>query len=188
MNLASIAGKRQGISFLEMLISSALFLLALGLCGQLAMAGIHTRQRNTERNGAFRQTVTLFHQLQRDLQDCEQVYQPDLNDLAPHLPGQNEPPLALRVTRADGTPLVVSWKVAEETLCRTLYRPDFNPLVVASQVPLAGEFPDKSSGVERFLVQLEPPGQHFGSRLLRLELDCAKPAAQKLISTIELPR
>lgn len=171
-----------------MLISAALFLLALGLCGQLAMAGIHTRQRNTERNSAFRQTVTLFHQLQRDLQDCEGVYLPDLNDLAAHQPGQNGPPLTLRVTRGDGVVQVVAWKIDAETLSRTLYRPDFDPAASATQVPQPGELPLKSAGVERFLLQLEPPGQHYGNRLLRIELDCAKPAEQKLISTVELPR
>ncbi len=173
---------RRGITLLEVLISSGLFLLALVLCGELAMAGIRTRSRNSDRNGAFRQTVTLFHQLQRDLQDCKQVYLPDIQDLNAHQPGRDSAPLILRNLGPDGTPQVISWMLAGEQLSRTLYRTDFDPLLPATHLALADQRPLKCLGVGRFLLVLEPPGNHYGNRLLRVELDCAKPAQQKLIA------
>lgn len=172
---------RRGISMLEMLICCSLFLLALVLCGQLALAGINTRRHSMEQNGAFRQTVTLFYQLQRDLQESRQIYLPDLNDLGPHQPGLDSASLVLRRVSGDASPEVVGWTLKGQQLSRTLYRPDFDPNVPASQLPLSNEIPRQVAGVGRFLVQLEAPGQHFGIRLVRLELDCAKPADQKLI-------
>jgi hypothetical protein len=171
---------------LEMLICSGLFLLALALCGQLAMAGINTRRHSMEQNGAFRQTVTLFYQLQRDVQQCQQVYLPDLTDLAPHQPGSNSSALVLRLLAGTGSAQVVGWTLNGQEWSRTLYQNDFDPAVPATHLPAVEGLPHKVVGVDRFLVQLEGPGQHFGHRLLRLELDCSKPAEQKLISSQKL--
>ena len=179
---------RRGLSIVEMLISSALFLLALGLCGTLAMAGINTRRQRMDQNGAFRESVTLFHQLQRDVQESKQVYLPDLDTLAAYQPGKTSPSLVLRLVSGEGNPEVVGWTLLDEQLVRTLYRNDFDPALPATQQPDPNSLAHKARGISRFLIQLEPPGKHFGSRLLRLELDCAKPADQKLVASQMLPR
>ena len=78
--------KRAGITFLEILVSGALFLLALGVCGELAIVGIRSRNQSMNKNGEFRANLTLLHQLQVDLKEVRGIYLPDLSDLAAHLP------------------------------------------------------------------------------------------------------
>lgn len=169
-----------------MLICAGLFLLALVLCGQLALAGVRTRQQTQDRNGAFRQVVTLFHQLQRDLQQCRQIYCPDLELLAVHHPGQGSPALVLRGVGEAGAPSVLAWTLNQGELVRRFYGNDFHPAWTATHLPLPGSQSRRSLGVKSLALQLQPPGHNFGSRLLLLELQTSETVPQRLTSTLVL--
>lgn len=177
---------QRGLTLLEILICAGLFSLALALCGQLALAGVRTRQQAEDRNGAFRQVVTLFHQLQRDIQQSRQIYCPDPDSLAVHHPGQGSSALVLRVVGEAGMPGVVAWTLSEGELIRRLYRNDFNPAWLITQAPLPGSQLRRSPGVKRFSLQLQPPGKNYGSRLLVVDLEFFDPVPQRLTSTLLL--
>lgn len=176
----------RGFSLLEVLICAGLFGLALALCGQLALAGVRTRQQTQDRNGAFRRAVTLVHQLQRDIQESRQIYSPDLDGLAVHHPGQGASALVLRSLAEAGAPVVVGWTLAQGELVRRFYSNDFNPALVATHLPLPGEPPRRCPGFQGFSVQLQPPGKNFGNRLLVLDLQLSAPVPQRLTSTLLL--
>ena len=46
---------------LEVLISGGLFVMALALCGELAVVGIRSRNQSMNKNGEFRANLTLLH-------------------------------------------------------------------------------------------------------------------------------
>ncbi|MBS2039949.1 hypothetical protein JST97_33495 [bacterium] len=174
------------MTLLEVLISGSLFLLALAICAELAVVSVRSRNQAMNKNGEFRANLTLLHQLQLDLKECRQIYQPDLSDLGPHRPGVDSSSLVLRLPGPDGNPRVLGWNVAGSELRRTIYRPDFNPLVAASQVPALNERSLTTEGIGHFTVQMLPPGQNYGSQLLRIQMDCLKPALQKIDLTLRL--
>lgn len=175
---------RRAHTLLELLIASTLFLLALAVCGQLAITGVRSRQQGMERNHDFRQIITVFHQLEREVRSCQALYLPDLSDLNPVQPGLTAPPLVVVVHDPEGQPQVMAWSWREDQLLRTQYRPDFDPGLLASQIPLAQTRQLKSPGVQAFRVQLEAPGPNFGARLVRLEVQCAPPLQHQLVTTI----
>lgn len=175
---------RSAHTLLELLISSALFLIVLTVCGQLAVTGVKSRQQGMDRNHDFRQIVTLFHQMEREVRSCQTLYLPDLSDFSPAQPGVTAPPLVVVVVDPEGQPQVMAWSWRQEELLRTQYRPDFDPSSPASQQPLAQTRQLKSPGIQGFRVQLEPPGPNFGARLIRLEVECAPPLKHRLITAI----
>lgn len=168
------------MTILEVLISGGLFVLALALCGELAVMGIRSRSQSMNKNGEFRANLTLLHQLQVDLKETRQIYLPDLSDLAAHQPGTDSAALVLRLPAMDGSPRVVGWNLANQELRRIIYRPDFHPGVPASHLPQPNERTLTTQGIGNFTLQLEPPGQNYGSKLLRIRMDCLKPALQKI--------
>lgn len=172
--------RRSGLTILEVLISGGLFVLALALCGELAVMGIRSRSQSMNKNGEFRANLTLLHQLQVDLKEARQIYLPDLSDLAPHQPGLDSAALVLRLPAPDGAPRVVGWNLADSELRRIIYQPDFNPLVPASHLPQPNERTLTTQGIGNFTLQLQPPGEHYGSKLLRVRMDCLRPALQKI--------
>ena len=174
------------MTILEVLISGGLFLLALALCGELAVMGIRSRNQSMNKNGEFRANLTLLHQLQVDLKETRQIYLPDLNDLAAHQPGKDAAALVLRLPGPDGTPRVVGWNLENMELRRVVYKPDFNPAVPASHVPKPQERTLTTRGIGNFTLQLEPPGQNYGSKLLHIKMDCLDPALQKIEVTQRL--
>ncbi|MFN8606339.1 MAG: hypothetical protein U0931_02320 [Vulcanimicrobiota bacterium] len=174
------------MTILEVLFSGSLFLLALAVCSQLAIVSIRSRNQSMNKNGEFRANLTLLHQLQVDLKECRQIYLPDLSDLAPHRPGLDSPALVLSLPAADGSPRVLGWSLSGSQLRRTFYRPDFDPAVLASQVPLTDERSLNCEGIGNFTLQMQPPGQNYGSKLLRIQMDCLKPALQKIDVTQRL--
>lgn len=174
------------MTLLEVLISGSLFLLALAVCGELAVVSIRSRNQAMNKNGQFRANLTVLHQLELDLKESRQIYLPDLSDLAPHRPGLDSPSLVLRLPAPDGTPRVLGWNVSGDELRRTIYKPDFNPAVPASQLPAPNERNLSTEGIANFTLQMLPPGQNYGSQLLRLQMDCLKPALQKIDLTLRL--
>lgn len=170
----------------EVLISGGLFVLAVGLCGELAVMGIRSRSQSMNKNGEFRANLTLLHQLQVDLKETREIYLPDLSDLAPHQPGTDSTALVLRLPGPDGAPRVVGWNMRSNQLRRTIYKPDFNPLVPASHVPESNQRTLTTEGIGNFTLQLEPPGQNYGSKLLRIRMDCMRPALQKIDFSLRL--
>ncbi|MBN9415763.1 hypothetical protein ABS71_06700 [bacterium SCN 62-11] len=174
------------MTILEVLISGGLFVLALALCGELAVMGIRSRNQSMNKNGEFRANLTLLHQLQVDLKETRQIYLPDLNDLAPHQPGKDSAALVLRLPGPDGSPRVVGWNIQDLELRRVIYKPDFNPAVPASHVPQPQERTLNTRGIGNFTLQLEPPGQNYGSKLLHIQMDCLDPALQKIEVTQRL--
>lgn len=168
------------MTILEVLISSGLFVLALALCGELAVMGIRSRNQSMNKNGEFRANLTLLHQLQVDLKEARQIYLPDVNDLAPHRPGQGSAALVLRLPGPDGSPRVVGWTTDSTELRRIIYRPDFNPAAPATHLPQPQERMLTTQGIGNFTLQLDPPGQNFGGKLLRIRMDCLDPALQKV--------
>lgn len=175
---------RSAHTLLELLISSALFLLALAVCGQLAVTGVKSRQQGMDRNQDFRQIVTLFHQMEREVRSCQALYLPDLSDYNPTQPGVSAPSLVVVVQDPDGQPQVMAWSFRQDELLRIQYRPDFDPTTPASQQPLSQARQLKSPGIKNFRVQLEPPGSNFGARLIRLEIECAPPLHHRLVTTV----
>ena len=178
--------RRAGITLLEILVSGALFLLALGVCGELAIVGIRSRNQSMNKNGEFRANLTLVHQLQVDLKEVRGIYSPDLSDLAAHRPGVDSASLVLRLPAPDGSPRVVGWNLVESQLQRTIYRPDFNPAAPASHIPQPDERVLTTNGIGHFSLQLEPPGQHYGATLVRSEIECSKPVLQRIVMTQRL--
>jgi len=172
--------KRRGMTILEVLISGSLFLLALAVCGELAVVSIRSRNQAMNKNAEFRANLTLIHQLQVDLKECRQVYMPDLSDLAAHQPGVDSASLVLRLPGPDGNPRVLGWNVQGSELKRTIYNPDFNPAVVATHVPAPDQHTLTTGGIGNFTIQMQPPGQNYGGKLLRIQMDCLKPALQKI--------
>lgn len=178
--------KRKGTTMIELLIACTLFLLALGLCGRLAVLGMRSRAQGMDKNSEFRRIITLFHQLQQDTQSAQTIYLPDLEDYASHQPGVNAAALVMRGYAPDGTPQVIGWRLQETELSRTLYALDFNPAVAATHVPLPQSRPLRSKGIERFSLQQQPPGPNYGARLLNIEIECAPPVKSRLLTTIGL--
>lgn len=174
------------MTILEVLISSGLFVLALALCGEMAVMGIRSRNQSMNKNGEFRANLTLLHQLQVDLKESRQIYLPDLNDYLPHQPGKDSAALVLRLPGPDGSPRVVGWNLEEMVLKRTIYQPDFNPTVPASHVPQPQQRELTTRGIGNFTLQMEPLGQNYGSKLLRIQMDCLDPALQKIDVTQRL--
>jgi len=160
--------------------------LALALCGQLAIMGIRSRNQSISKNGEFRANLTLLHQLQVDLKEIRGIYLPDLSGLAAHRPGVDSPSLVLRLPAPDGSPRVVGWNLVHNQLRRTIYRPDFDPLQPANHLPQPDERPLTTNGIDQFILHLEPPGQHYGGTLLRIEMECSKPVMQKIVMTQRL--
>jgi hypothetical protein len=175
---------RRGTTMIELLIACTLFLLALALCGRLAVLGMRSRTRGIDRNSEFRRIITLFHLLQQDFQSMQSVYLPDLSDFGPHEPGSSASALVMRGYSTDGTLQVIGWQLHSGELSRTLYRLDFNPTVATTHVPLPEARPLRSAGVAAFRLQQQPPGPNFGARLLNIELECAPPVQLKLLTTI----
>jgi type II secretory pathway component PulJ len=171
----------RGVTLVELLFSCSLLLLGLALCGRLAVLGLRSRNPAMEKNLQFRQIITVLEQLERDVRSCRRFYRPDLSDLAPH-----QETLVLSNYSTDGTLQVVGWRLDQGRLQRTIYNLDFNPSVAATHVPLAGSRSLQTTGVERFQMRQLPPGEHFGSRLLELEVVCAAPARHRLLTTIGL--
>lgn len=165
---------------LEVLISGGLFVMALALCGELAVVGIRSRNQSMNKNGEFRANLTLLHQLQVDLKETRQIYLPDLSDLASHQPGVDSSALVLRLPGPDGVPRVVAWNIESTQLRRIIYMPDFNPALPATHVPKPAERTLSTQGIGNFTLQLEPPGQNYGSKILRIRMDCLQPALQKI--------
>lgn len=176
--------RRRGTTMIELLIACTLFLLALALCGRLAVLGMRSRTQGMDRNSEFRRIITLFHQLQQDVQSAQRVYLPDLSDFAAHQPGSGAAALVMRGYSTDGTLQVIGWQLHEDELTRTLYRLDFNPAQPASHVPLPDSRPLRSKGVAALRLQQQPPGPNFGARLLNVELECSPPVKIKLMTTI----
>jgi hypothetical protein len=168
------------MTILEILISGSLFLLALAVCGELAVVSVRSRNQSMHKNGEFRASLTLIHQLQVDLRECRQVYLPDLTDLAAHRPGVDSAALVLRLPGPDGRPRVLGWNVQGSELKRTIYNSDFDPAVTASQVPAADQHALSTGGIGNFTIQMQPPGKNYGGKLLRVQMDCLKPALQKI--------
>ena len=171
---------KRGLTMLEVLISGGLFILALGLCGELAVMGIRSRNQSMNKNGEFRANLTLLHQLQVDLKEARQIYLPDLSDLAPHRPGVDSAALVLRLPGPDGLPRVVGWNIENTQLKRMIYRPDFNPALAATHQLQPDEHMLSTQGIGNFTLQMDPPGQNYGCKLLRLRMDCLQPALQKI--------
>lgn len=178
--------RRAGITLLEILISGGIFLLALGVCGELAIMGIRSRNQSMNKNGEFRANLTLLHQLQVDLKEARGIYLPDLSDFSGHRPGVDSASLVLRLPAPDGSPRVVGWNLVESQLRRTIYKPDFNPSLPATHLPQPDERPLTTNGIGNFTLQQEPPGQHYGSNLMRIEVECTKPVLQKIVMTQRL--
>ena len=151
---------------LEVLISGGLFVMALALCGELAVVGIRSRNQSMNKNGEFRANLTLLHQLQVDLKETQ--------------PGVDSSALVLRLPGPDGVPRVVAWNIESTQLRRIIYMPDFNPALPATHVPKPAERTLSTQGIGNFTLQLEPPGQNYGSKILRIRMDCLQPALQKI--------
>lgn len=178
--------KRQGLTLAELLISMSLFLLALTLCGRLAVLGMRSRAQGMDRNSEFRRIITLFHQLQQDLQNVRTVYQPDLSDFQPHQPGVDAEALVFSFTGSDGTPQVIGWSLSGAELTRTFYRPDFQPGLPVTQQPLPSTRQLRVPGLDRFVLQQQPPGPNFGAHLLQVDVRCAPPLKHELLTTLSL--
>ena len=179
----------QGLTILEALIAAGLFLLALAICGQLAVMGVRARNQGMDRNSEFRRVITLFHLLERDIRACQDIYfpQPAL-DFQAKQPGVLHASLVLRHLNADNVPEVAGWALRGDELSRVTYRPDFNPPVSASHQLLPDTKVSKSRGVESFIFRREPPGQHFGAQLVYLEVRCPKPLNQVIATRVALRR
>ena len=80
----------------------------------------------------------------------------------------------------------MGWNLVENQLRRTIYRSDFNPALPASYIPQPDERALTTNGIGQFSLQLEPPGQHYGGNLLRIELECIRPVLQRIVMTQRL--
>ena len=178
---------RHGSTLPEMLIGMTLFMLALAMCGELAVTAVRSRSHAMDRNGPFRELVTRFSLLEQDLTDADRIYAPDLHDYAPHHPG-SEAALAVALRQSDGSPGVVVWMLRGDEWQRQLYRPDFDPAVAASQVPLDRTLPQKLSHVRAFTIRQLPPGANGGAPLLQLEVTPAEPLHETLVTCVSLDR
>ena len=177
--------KKRGITVLELLISSSLFLLALVICGELAVVGVRSRNHSMDRNSEIRKLVTAFQTLQRELKLAEFYYGPDLNDLAEHRPGLDAGSLVVGGRDSDGQPRVSGWRSDGQQLIHGLYRNDFHPTLLATHQLLSGTNQQRTAGVIQLKLRRLPPGEHFGGRLLWLEIESAPPLRQRLATTVE---
>lgn len=172
--------KRSAITLLELLVSNTLFLLALIICSQLAITSIRSRSQSLDKNTAFKAQITLIHQLQIDLKEAHKFYSPDLYDFALYQPGVNGQALVLCPDDKEGKPQVLGWVAQGNILKRTIYKPDFNPLLTATHLPSPQYHQLHCDGIGNFTIQMQPIGQNYGCKLLRIQLDCLKPALQKI--------
>lgn len=180
--------KKRATTLLETLIAASLFLLALGIATSLAQTGIRSRQRGMDKNLEFRQAVTLFHQLEKDVRSSRRLYAPDPNTFDLRQPGLDSPPLILRIPQPQADDQVVAWYYQNQTLIRQFYRPDFHPMLSASQQPLVSERVHQSSSFSHFSLRFRPPGQAYGTPLMDLECGTRQPDGKPLLTTLEVPR
>jgi hypothetical protein len=177
--------KARGITLAELLISASLFLLALLVCGELALVGVRSRNQTMDRNSEIRQWVTAFQSFQRELRLARVLYSPDLSDLSEKRPGIDSPALVVATSDASGLPKVSGWKMDGQQLMHFLYRNDYDPARPATQQLLTGSSPQRIPGVVALKVRRLPPGDHYGGRLLRLELEPVPPHNQRLATVVE---
>lgn len=175
---------RAGHTLVELLLAMSLFMLALVLCGRLAVLGMRSRSDGMERNSEFRRIITTFHQLQQDVHQLRRLYAPDLSDFGVRRPGQDSRAFVFSTHASDGSLQVIGWSLREQELARTVYRPDFDPAVPASQIPQDRARQLSSGGIADFRLQQQPPGANFGSRLLTVEVVCAPPLQHRLLTTL----
>ncbi len=175
----------RGITLAELLISSSLFLLALLVCGELALVGVRSRNQTMDRNSEIRQWVTAFQSFQRELRLGRTLYSPDLSDLSEKRPGIDAPALVVATSDASGQPRVSGWLMDGQQLVHVLYRNDYDPARPSTQQPMMGSVPQRIPGVVALKVRRLPPGDHYGGRLLRLELEPLPPHNQRLATVVE---
>lgn len=161
----------RGVTIIELVIASALFLLALIVIGQLALMGMRTKAVTEDKNEAFRSGTIAQDLLERDIAHCDQVYFPD--PLTSAHPGQNgEGPLVIR-TCNDGKKAVVGYRLDAEqrVLERFFYEPDFDPAKPATQKLRTGDRTrQQANWVEDFRIARLDPTQFGGCKLLETEI------------------
>lgn len=170
---------RKAVTLAELLIAVSLFMLALGICAELALVGIRTRSHAMQQNGELRQVVTVFQQLQFDLLASQRLYQPDVNNF------QAQSGVVLVRSDGDGLPQVVGWSWQAEELRRVIYQSGYDPLQPSTHNVLP-EHVQRSRGVLSFELRRLPPGRHFGSSLVEIGLEYGRPVGQKFVTTLGL--
>ncbi len=168
----------RGHTLLELLISSGLLLLALALCGQLAVTGMRTKMATEDKNQVFRAATILLDEINREMLRADRVLLPPAiarftnygTDVHPGDPGV--PPLVLRV---ETTPaLVVGYRFdrEERTVSRILYAPTFDPAVPGTHTP---RFPPRvmANWVEDFSVRALDPQATRGAPTLQVDFKLA---------------
>jgi hypothetical protein len=173
---------RQAVTLVELLISSSLFLLALGMCGMLAQSAVKGRNRTLDQNGEFRQSYTQLQLLQRDVLLARQIYWPDTRDYSSKRLG-----LVLRVAYPEGRDEVVFWSHLREEMIRQIYRSDYDPSSIPTHQPKPGELPKSSAHLLQTQQRFLPPGENGGAGLLELRFTWGAPVHQELTSLVALP-
>ena len=161
----------RGVTIIELVIASALFLLSLVVIGQLALMGMHTKAVTEDKNEAFRSGTIAQDLLQRDIAHCDRIYSPD--PLTSAHPGQNgDRPLVMR-TYNDGKKAVVGYRLHAEqrVLERFFYEPDFDPTKIATHKLRTGDRArEQAKWVEDFRIERLDPSQFGGCKLVETEI------------------
>lgn len=149
------------------------------------MVGVRSRNQSMDRNSEIRKLVTAFQSLQRELKLAEHFYGPDLTDFNEHRPGLDAATLVVGGRDSHGQARVGGWRCDGRELIHGLYRNDFHPAFSATHQLLTGTRLERIGGVAHLKLRRLPPGEHFGGRLLWVELESTPPLRQRLATAVE---
>ena len=152
------------------MVSSSLFLLSLVIIGTLTVRAMTSRAQTEDKNQVFRAATVVLDQLQKDLLHCQEVYSPGPDAQGLYLPGESAPALVLRSAGSSSEIIGYRRVSHQHRLERWLYQPQFDPGLVASQIPLHPT-PNRSlASIEGFSIAFLAPAESHGARIVETTL------------------
>ncbi|MBI3924171.1 MAG: hypothetical protein HY319_01395 [Armatimonadetes bacterium] len=162
-----------GVTLIEVLIASGLFVLVLVLVGQLTVAAYWSHSQTTSKNQVMRDGSIALDRLNRELSMCTDLLLPD--PAVPETDYQGTQPLVFRTYTSRANPLpesVLAYRFdsARKALERRVYEPSFDPADPVTQIPM-GEPRIVAQKVVGFKYRIVAPALTGGTPFVRLQLE-----------------